>query len=85
MIIFSEIFLTFTAVLFGALFIRASMKDGFDQRETVQLLLGLLSIYGVYNFDKFGLWGLTLVLGSLLLSVKIEVINFNRYDNQGKN
>ena len=82
MTIFSEIFLTLTAVLFGALFIRASMKENgeFDKRETVQLLLGLLSIYVAYNFEKFGLGGLALVLGSLLLSVKIEVFKFTQND-----
>ena len=82
MTIFSEIFLTLTAVLFGGLWIKASMKEngGFDKKESVQLLLGLLSVYGVYNFEKFGLGGLALVLGSLLLSVKIDVFKFGQND-----
>ena len=82
MIIFSEIYLILTAVLFGGLWILASSKEngGFDKREGVQLLLGLLSIYVCYEFEKFGIAGLALVLGSLLISVKIDVFKFGQND-----
>ena len=72
---FNEIFLIVAAIIVSALFTWVAWKDNgkFDKKEIVQLFLILASIYALYNIKDFGLGGLAIILGSLIISVGMRV------------
>ena len=72
---FSEIYLTIITIIVSGLWLWVAWKDNgkFDKKEVVQLFLIYSSVYVFYEFEKFGLGGLAIVLGSLIISTGMKV------------
>lgn len=72
---FSEIYLIAISVIVSGLWLWVAWKDNgkFDKKEIVQLFLIYGSVYVFYEFERFGLGGLAIVLGSLIISTGMKV------------
>ena len=68
---FSEIYLTIITIIVSGLWLWVAWKDNgkFDKKEIAQLFLIYASVYALYQIEKFGLGGLAIVLGSLIINV----------------
>lgn len=68
---FSEIYLIAIGIIISGLWLWVAWKDNgkFDKKEIAQLFLIYISVYVCYEFEKFGLGGLAIVLGSLIINI----------------